>query len=454
MSNFPKTDKFLDVHLDESIEELSWFCSQPSIAAQNTGMEESANMVAEMLIKRGFDTQIMDTGGEPVVIAERKGKRSDRTLLFYNHYDVQPPEPLELWESPPFTPTLRDGKLYARGVSDDKGHLVSRIFALDALMNVDGELPCNIKFIIEGEEEIGSVHLPDFIEKHQNLLKADACIWEFGGVDHREVPMQYLGMRGICYVELAVQTAKIDVHSGIGGSIFHNAAWRLVWALNTLKDDQERILIPDFYDSIEPPTEQDKALMAALPDLAMEYKTRFGVESFLRGLEGGIDLAMAEVFEPTCTICGLKSGYQGAGSKTVLPAQASAKVDFRLALGQTIPQVLTQLRSHLDKEGFPDVVINFLGGGPAARTDPDDPFVQLVINSAADIYDDPMEIVPMVGGSGPSYPFIHILGLPVATSGIGHPGSNAHAPNENMRLDLYLKGAKHITRILKTFSES
>jgi len=454
MNNFSKIDEYFDNNLDASIAELSWFCAQPSIAAQNIGMEESASMVAEMLIKRGFNTQIIATGGPPVVIAECTGKRSDRTLLFYNHYDVQPPEPLELWDSPPFEPILRDGKLYARGVSDDKGHLVSRIFALDALLNVDGEFPCNIKFIVEGEEEIGSVHLPDFIEDHQTLLNADACIWEFGGVDHREVPMQYLGMRGICYVELAVQTAQIDVHSGIGGSIFPNAAWRLVWALNTLKDNHERILIPGFYDSIEPPTARDKALMAALPDLATEYKTRFGIESFLHGLKGGVDLAMTEVFEPTCTICGLTSGYQGAGSKTILPAQASAKVDFRLALGQTIPQVLAQLRAHLDAEGFSDVAITFLGGGLAARTDPDDPFVQLVINAASEIYKYPMEIVPMVGGSGPSYPFIQLLDLPVATSGVGDPGSNAHAPNENMRLDLYLMGAKHITRILKAFSKS
>ncbi len=454
MDEFTKIDKYIDKHHNESIAELSWFCSQPSIAAQNLGMEKSAGMVANMLIKRGFKTQIMATGGPPIVVAERVGKRNDRTILFYNHYDVQPPEPLELWDSPPFEPTLRHGKLYARGVNDDKGHLVSRLFAIDALLNMDGELPCNVKFIVEGEEEIGSVHLSDFIVQHQTLLTADACIWEFGGVDHREIPMQFLGMRGICYVELSIQTAKIDVHSGLGGTIFPNAAWRLVWALNSLKDSEEHIRIPGFYDSIEPPSERDKKLFTALPDLAEEYKTRFGITKFLNDLTGGVDLAMTEVFEPACTICGLTSGYQGAGSKTILPALASAKVDFRLALGQTIPQVLAQLRAHLDAEGFSDIEISFLGGGPAARTDPDDPFVQLVIKAASEIYDAPMEIVPLVGGSGPSYPFIHILKLPVASAGVAHPGANVHAPNENMRLDLYLKGAKHITRILKSFSEA
>ncbi len=320
-----------------------------------------------MLTSRGFKTEIVDTAGAPVVYAERHG-RSNKTLLFYNHYDVQPPEPLDLWESPPFEPTLRDGKLYARGVSDDKGHLVSRLYAIDALLACDGELPCNIKFIVEGEEEVSSIHLKDFVLTHLDKLKADACIWEFGGVDHHEVPVQYLGLRGICYVELFVETAKIDVHSGIGGSIFPNAAWRLVWALASLKGEDERIRIPGHYDSVRPPSERDRKLFEALPETSDEYKTRYGVDHFLRGLTGGLELKLAEVFEPTCTICGLTSGYQGEGSKTVLPSRASAKVDFRLVPDQTPDQVLKSLRTHLDKVGFPDVQIKFLGGEePAAH---------------------------------------------------------------------------------------
>lgn len=451
MTDFSHIDKYLDTHLDDSIAELSRLCAQPSVAAQNWGLEETAKMVAEMLAARGFQTEIMPTGGSPVVVAGCHGKSSHKTLLFYNHYDVQPPEPLQPWESPPFEPTLRDGMLFARGVSDDKGHLVSRLFAIDALLDAEGELPCNVKFVVEGEEEVGSVNLPEFVKNNRDKLAAEACIWEFGGVDHREVPMQYLGMRGICYVELTVETAKIDVHSGLGGSIFPNAAWRLVWALNSLKGPDERIRIPGYYDSVEPPTARDRELMATLPDVAGEYKNRYGVEAFLKGITGGVELRMEEVFVPTCTICGLTAGYQGAGSKTVLPARASAKVDFRLAMGQTIEEVLEKLRAHLDAEGFSDVEITFLGGGPAAKTDPDDPFVKLVVDTAEEIYGKTMEIVPMVGGSGPNHAFIHYLNLPVVTAGVGHPGSQAHAPNENLRLDLYLKGAKHITRILKAF---
>ncbi|HQV94842.1 MAG TPA: M20/M25/M40 family metallo-hydrolase [Anaerolineales bacterium] len=452
MPDFSKIDAYLEKNMDGSIAELSKLVAQPSISAQGIGLKECAAMVADMLRARGFTAEIMDTEGAPVVFGERKGK-SDKTLLFYNHYDVQPPEPLELWDTPPFEPSLREGKLYGRGVSDDKSHITSRLFAIDALLDADGELPCNVKFIVEGEEETSSVHLHDFIRANKEKLKADACIWEFGGVDHREVPMQYLGLRGICYVELSVERLSADVHSGLGGSIFENAAWRLVWALSTLKGPDEKIRIPGFYDDVRQPTQRDREMMDALPDVADEYKKRYGVKKFIKELTGGTDLKMEEVFVPTCTICGLTSGYQGPGSKTVLPAKASAKVDFRLVPDQKPEDIVRKLRAHLDAQGFEDVAINFLGGEPAARTDPDDPFVLTVVETSEEIYEFAMEIVPMIGGSGPNYPFVHDLGLPVATAGLGHPDTRAHAPNENIRLDLYLKHARHMARLLKKFAE-
>ena len=452
MTTYKQIDSYLEKNLDQNLEELKRYVTQPSISAQNIGLEECAQIVKEMLEKRGFTAMIKSTAGAPVVFGERKGK-SNKTLLIYNHYDVQPPEPLELWESPPFIPEIRGGQMYGRGVSDDKSHLTSRLFALDAILDEDGELPCNVKFIVEGEEETSSVHLHDFVRENMDLLKADACIWEFGGVDHREVPMQYLGLRGICYVELSVESLGTDVHSGLGGSIFPNAAWRLVWALNSLKGADERILIPGFYDDIIPPTERELELMKKLPDVADEYKNRFGVKEFIKGLRGGNELKIEEVFTPTCTICGLNSGYQGPGSKTVQPARASAKVDFRLVPAQMPEEIVKKLRAHLDAQGFSDIKIDFLGGEPAARTNPDDPFIKLIVDTAADIYDAPMELVPTVGGSGPNYPFVHDLNLPVATMGLGHPDTRAHAPNENIRLDLYLKHAKHMARVVKEFAK-
>jgi len=452
MSDFNQIDSYLEKNLDRSIDELSKLVAQPSISAQGIGLKECANLVADMLLARGFTAEVMDTEGAPVVFGERKGK-SDKTLLFYNHYDVQPPEPLALWDSPPFEPSLRDGKLYGRGVSDDKAHIVSRLHAIDAILDTEGDLPCNIKFIIEGEEETASVHLHEFVRDNKEKLAADACIWEFGSVDHRGVPMQYLGLRGICYVELNVESLETDVHSGIGGSIFPNAAWRLVWALSTLKEPDERIRIPGFYDDVKEPSIRDRELMEALPDVAEEYKRRYGVKEFIKGLTGGTDLKMEEVFVPTCTICGLTSGYQGPGSKTVLPAKASAKVDFRLVPDQKPEDILQKLRAHLDAEGFEDVQITFLGGEPAARTDPDDSFVKTVVKTSEEVYEFPMELVPMIGGSGPNYPFVHDLGLPVATAGLGYPDTRAHAPNENIRLDLYLQHARHMARVIKEFAK-
>lgn len=285
MSNYKKIDSYFEQNLDQNLAELSTYVAQPSISAQNLGLKECSQLVKGMLEKRGFKAEVMATDGAPVVFAERKGK-SDKTLLIYNHYDVQPPEPLELWESPPFAPEIRDGKMYGRGVSDDKSHLTARLFAIDAILDEDGELPCNIKFIIEGEEETASEHLHEFIAGNLDRLKADACIWEFGGVDHRDVPMEYLGLRGICYVELSVESLGTDVHSGLGGSILPNAAWRLTWALNSLKSIDERILIPGFYDDVIPPTTRDRELMDKLPDFADEYKKTLRREGLHQRADG------------------------------------------------------------------------------------------------------------------------------------------------------------------------
>ena len=453
----PVWDK-IDAHIEENVDywvdQLARLCAQPSVSAQNEGIDACAELVATMLREQGYAAEVMPSDGYPVVYAEAFGEgnsRSDKTLLFYLHYDVQPADPLELWDSPPFELTHRGGKLYARGISDDKGHIICRLAALAAVKDVLGELPCNVKFIIEGEEEIGSPNMPAFVEKHQAKLAADACIWEFGGVDYDGRPSQALGMRGICFVELSVKTAVMDAHSGLGGSIFPNAAWRLTWALSTLKDQNERILIPGFYDNVQPPSQRDLEMLAAMPSEAAQLKEMFQLDGFLHGLTDDLALKRAAVFEPTCTICGLTSGYQGPGSKTVLPAKASAKIDFRLVPNQTPEEVVAKLRAHLDANGFTDVDITLHGGGRPAKVDPDDPFVQLTNETAVAVYGKEPNVAPMIGGSGPNYPFIHTLGLPLVAAGVGYPGSNAHAPNENLRLDYFLLGTKHTARIIEQF---
>jgi acetylornithine deacetylase/succinyl-diaminopimelate desuccinylase-like protein len=252
-------------------------------------------------------------------------------------------------------------------------------------------------------------------------------------------------------VELRAKTGTLDAHSGLGGSIFPNAAWRLVWALNTLKGPDERIRIPGFYDNVVPPTSRDLELLDSLPDRAQELKQRYGLSGFLKGMTGGLELKREEVFVPTCTVCGLTSGYQGPGSKTVLPAEARAKVDFRLVPNQTPEEVLAKLRAHLAAESFGDIEAVYVGGEAPGRVDPDHPFIKLVVEAAKGIYDREMLVVPMIGGSGPNHAFIEHLGVPIATAGVGHPGSRAHAPNENMRLDLFEKGIRHSARIMALF---
>lgn len=445
--NIQAIDRYIEENLNASIKELSNLCAQPSVAAQNLGIEACADLVADSLKARGFKVQILPTGGSPIVFGERKGKK-DETLVVYDHYDVQPPEPLDLWESPPFEPTIRGGRLYARGVADNKGNFIERLHAIDAILAEEGELPCNVKFVVEGEEEIGSVNLEPFVEGHQELLAGDVCVWEIGGVDHENTPIQMVGMRGICYVELHARTANQDVHSGTGGSIFPNAAWRLVWALNSLKDKDENILIPGFYDDIVPPTEREKELLAQQPEMMAFYKHKYDLGSFLKGIDDELELAIEAVYRPTCTICGLTAGYQGEGSKTVLPAQACAKVDFRLVPNQTPEIILSQLRAHLDEHGFEDIEIVNLGGNPPAKTDPDHPAVQIAVKAAAEVYDKPTRVIPMVGGSGPNFIFQKYLGVPIISSGAGDSESRAHAPNESISLDLYVKGAKHFARLL------
>ena len=446
-------DQQINERLDYWIGQLGRLCGQPSVSTQNLGITECAELVATMLEEQGYAAEIMPSGGHPVVYGEGDGQ-ADKTLLFYLHYDVQPPEPLDLWESPPFELTRRGDQLFARGVSDDKGHVIARLAALDAVRRVMGELPCHVKFVIEGEEEIGSPNMPAFVADHQEKLAADACIWEFGSVDAAGAPNQSLGMRGICYVELSVETAVMDAHSGLGGSIFPNAAWRLVWALNTLKDQDERILIPGFYDNVVGPSARDLELLSKLPDHSAKMQEFYGLAGFVKGLTGGLALERTAVFEPTCTICGITTGYQGPGLKTVLPAKASAKVDFRLVPDQSPDEIVAKLRAHLDAQGFSDVQVTYHGGGRPAKVDPDDPFVQIANETAVQVYGRQPVIEPIIGGSGPNYPFIHVLGLPVVSAGIGYPGGRVHAPNENIRLADLINGIRHTAYIVARFAEA
>ncbi len=448
--DFARLDEHIAQHLEGWLEELKLLCRQPSVSARHEGVVECAALVAERLRSRGFQAEAMPNGeGHPIVLGG--GGQGRKTLLFYNHYDVQPPEPLELWQSPPFEPSLRDGSLYARGAKDDKGELVARLAALDTLQATGGGLPCRVTFLVEGEEEIGSPHLPDFVARHEKRLQADGAIWEEGGVDEDGSPLLSLGARGLLYVELRVKTLSRDAHSG-SANLLPSAAWRLLWAIASLKGPGERITIPGFYDRVRPPSARQEALIDALPSPEKSIREQFGLDRLLGGVTGR-DVRRAPFF-PTCNVAGFGSGYQGEGSKTIVPAQAVAKLDFRLVPDQDPLEVLAQLRAHLQSKGFGDVEIEVLGAERPGLVDPDAPLVRLAMETGQEVYGKPARLIPLNGGTTPMYLFTE-KGMPVVAPGVGyHTANRAHSPNEFVRVADFERAVRHLARLVLRFSES
>jgi acetylornithine deacetylase/succinyl-diaminopimelate desuccinylase-like protein len=445
-------DRYIEENMPAFVADLTRLARIPSVSSKGEAMEPAADLVAELLGAAGFAAQILPTAGFPVVYADSgpspSGAQGERTLICYNHYDVQPAEPLELWESPPFEPVVRDGRIYARGISDDKGQLISRLAALRAVRAVMGGLPARVKFLVEGEEEIGSPHLEPFVAEHADLLWSDACVWEFGGVDSEGRPQLTLGLRGLLYVELRLRTMTRDSHSGSAHNM-PNAAWRLLRALATIKDDNERVRIPGFYDEMRAPSAVERELLERMPSDEDFTRQHYGVRAFVGG-HTGLDYKTA-VYTPTANIAGIGAGWQGSGSKTVTPAYAMAKMDFRLLPDQDPNDIFAKLRAYLDAEGFNDVKLVMLGGERGATTPPDDPFVQLTARVAGEVYQKPVVLNPISGGSGPMWAFRHFLRTPIVTMGAGDPRSNAHSPNESMSLEQFQLATREMAYLLVAY---
>lgn len=426
---------YLETNADEGQSLLKQLCRQPSVAAQGLGIDAMADTTEALLQAAGFSTQRLQIAGAPPIIYGEQRGRSPYTLLLYNHYDVQPAEPLELWQSPPFEPTVRDGKLYARGASDNKGEIAARLAAIHALRAADRELPITIRWIIEGEEEVGSPHFAEIIAPHAALLQADGCLWEGAGFDPEGRPQLILGTKGMLYVQLDVQGIGIDAHSG-GAPILPSATWRLVQALATLRTPAGRVRIPGFYDAVLAPTPEQLAALADQPNPDQLLRETYQVTRFVDDLSG---LALREraAFAPTCNLAGLVSGYTGEGMKTILPARAMAKIDFRLVPNQDPQDILAKLRDHLASEGYDDIQISALGDADPVVTPIDDLFVRQIAAIAADYAGKPPSVTPIIGGTLPLLgPLQRYVGLP-GLSAPGNPiywANGAHAPNEHIRL--------------------
>lgn len=445
--------EYVDAHSQEFIGDLVRLVKQPSVSAKGEGMQECAEMVEKMMREVGLSTRIIpEEEGNPVVYGEMKSETSKKTLLFYNHYDVQPPEPLKEWICDPFSGEIRDGKIYGRGVSDNKGNIVSRLKVVQAFLETVGSVPVNIKFVIEGEEEIGSPHLSPVIQKHKNLFSANAAIWEFGGTDRKGRPDVYLGLKGVLSVELRAKGASRDVHSA-NAPLVPNPAWRLTWALNTLKNEKDEILIDGFYDNVETPSAEEITCLKTIRYEEEEEKKELGLKEYLHGVSG-LEVPKALLYQPTCTINGFITGYTDKGSKTVLPNKAMAKLDFRLVPRQMPDEIFDKLVRHLKNRGFGDIEVINQGSTEPVKTPITDKFVQTVIKTAEKVYNKEASIYPTSAASGPMHLFRNWLGYPVVSVGCGHAESRAHAPNENITVDGFIKGTKFIATLVHEFSMS
>jgi len=445
--------KHIDAHMDNLISELQTLIQQPSVSAKNEGIQECAQLVKKILEKAGIKSEILRLKNfAPIVYGEIKSKKNpNRTLLFYNHYDVQPVEPFELWDDPPFSGKIKGNKIFGRGSSDDKGELITRIKAVEALLKTAGDVPCNIKFVIEGEEETGSVHIEQYLKKYQKKFSCDGVIWEFGYVDSKNRPIIGLGMKGLLYVELSVKESIRDAHSSLA-VLIKNPAWRLIEAVNTLRDSDGKILIKDWYKEAEPLSKKDLEIISREPFDEKSFKKEFGVKSFVSNMNG-FSAKKALVGNPTCNIAGFVSGYTGSGAKTVLPKDALVKIDFRLIPKMEPKKQIFRLKKHLKTMGFNDVSIKIFHGEAAARTNPSDSFVSKVKEAADQTFGKSILNVSNAG-TGPMHSFVKILNAPCVSIGSTYMFSRIHSPNEFARIDLLRKTTKCFCLLIDKFGNN
>lgn len=446
--------KKVDSQMNMLVKDLQILIRQPSVSAKNEGIEKCAALVKKLLEKTGIKSEILrlDKKTAPLVYGELKSKSNPhKTLLFYNHYDVQPVEPYELWDDPPFSGRIKGNKIFGRGSADDKGELLTRIKAVDSYLKTTGDIPCNIKFVIEGEEEIGSVNIDNYLRKYRKKFSCDGVVWEFGYVDSKDRPVVGLGMKGLLFVELSIKETIRDAHSSMA-VLIKNPAWRLIDIVKSLRDSQGKILIKDWYKDVKPLTKTELDIIKKEPFDELLFKKEYGIKSFV-GNKHGIDAKKALVAEPTCNIAGFVSGYTGTGAKTVLPAEALVKIDFRLVPKMDPKKQLSRLKRHLKLNGFTDVKVKVFHGEAAGRTSVSDPFVRQVTQAADESFGNSVLNISNPG-TGPMHSFLKYLDAPCISVGSTYIFSRIHSPNEFARIDLLKNTTKCMCLIMEKFGNS
>lgn len=429
---------YVEQHRQKFIDRLLDYLRKPSISAHGTGMDEVAQDLKAILKQLGLSAQIIPTEGWPVVLGKRTDAPDAPTVLLYGHYDVQPPDPLDEWISPPFEPTIRNGRIYARGVGDNKGQHFAQILALESLLACRGQLPCNVILLLEGEEEIGSPQMPVFVQANKEQLDADLVIIADGPVHASGRSQIVFGARGIITFELRVQEANRDLHSGNWGGIAPNPLWTLVHLLSTMRNERGVITIDGFYDPVVIPTRQESAALAKLPIDETAIQQELGLQRF--------DAPQVHPFAertmwPSFTINGFHGGYGGEGSKTVLPHSAIAKCDIRLVANQTAEDIFAKVKAHVQRHA-PEVEVIWQGGMNPSKTPMDSPFTQPIFQGVRVAQGQPPLLVPTLGGSLPNYVFSQFLGIPVFLVPYANADEANHAPNENMEVERFIMGIK------------
>jgi acetylornithine deacetylase/succinyl-diaminopimelate desuccinylase-like protein len=441
---------YIDREMKRFHEELFAFLRIPSVSARSEhsgDIKDAAQWVADRMADAGLKSSVFETPGHPVVLGEwREAPQGAPTLLIYGHYDVQPPEPLDEWDSPAFEPTVRGGNLYARGASDDKGQLFLHLEALEAQLKGSGTLPVNVVVLAEGEEEVGSPNLVPFVQAHKDRLAADAVVISDSSMFAPGLPSLLFSLRGLAYFEIHVRGPAGDLHSGTYGGAVVNPGNVMANLLSSLKDDEGRIALPGFYDDVLEWDEATRAAIQALPFDMGEFEAEVGAPGF--NGEAGFSVLERLWIRPTCDVNGILCGYTGEGAKTVLPARAMAKVSFRLVPNQSPEKVRELLEAHLSRVAPPEVTVEVaeLHGGRPWKAELEGRYFEAAQAALEKAFGTP----PVLTGEGGSIPIVvdfqEILEAPVLLMGFAPPGANMHAPNEWIPLENFEKGIRAVAR--------
>ncbi|HZH58963.1 MAG TPA: M20/M25/M40 family metallo-hydrolase [Metabacillus sp.] len=437
---------------EKYISQLFTLIRQKSISTTDEGIIECADLLKGMMSEIGIDTKILQTEGHPVVYGEIMKSSSYFTLLIYGHYDVQPPDPLEEWLSPPFEPTIRDNRIYGRGAGDNKGQLMAQLLGVKAYLEAYRDLPINLKFVFEGEEEKGSVNLASFVEEHKELLRADLVYTADGSSHNSGSPLILLGVRGMLAFELTTKVAEWDNHSGNTGNILTNPAWKLIDLLQTMRNKEGQILIEGFYDHIRPPSIREKELLSMLPFDAEDIGQKIGYSQLKMD---GDTYYQKLTMEPTFNINGLESGYTGKGMKSIIPSTASVRIDIRLVVDQDPMDIFEKINQHV-KQYDSSMEVKFIGSMKPSRTSADLKIVDIVTEAIHQAYKKKPLIQPSLGGSLPDYVWTSILGVPSIIMPYANFDQRNHSPNENIELDYFFNGIKctsHVIHALGNYSK-